>query len=244
MSGRGPEPATPEVAAWIRAIQAEPDDDGPRLAFADWLEGNGNAERAAFIRLKVEQARQRGSPESAGSLEAQDLERRANELERRHAAELEDELPRVPGLLWASPTPDRFARGFVCAIVAADWEAFAAHAEELFAAAPVTDLSLQRLAPASLPALVRSPLLARLRALILPELQVGDAEVALLAASPYVSNLRSLTLIKNNIPGPGARALAGSPHLKNLKELFLTRNKLDKAAKRVLRDAYGDRVVF
>jgi uncharacterized protein (TIGR02996 family) len=37
----------------IRAIVADPDNDGLRLIYADWLEERGDAERAAFIRLQV-----------------------------------------------------------------------------------------------------------------------------------------------------------------------------------------------
>jgi uncharacterized protein (TIGR02996 family) len=48
-------------AALSKAILDEPDDDLPRLAFADWLEerggGEADAARAEFIRAQVEQAR-------------------------------------------------------------------------------------------------------------------------------------------------------------------------------------------
>jgi uncharacterized protein (TIGR02996 family) len=43
--------------ALLRAICAYPDDDTPRLVFADFLEENGEAERAAFVRAQVELAR-------------------------------------------------------------------------------------------------------------------------------------------------------------------------------------------
>lgn len=44
-------------AAFLRAIIAEPDDDLPRLIFADWLDERGEADRASFIRCQVELAR-------------------------------------------------------------------------------------------------------------------------------------------------------------------------------------------
>jgi len=47
----------PDFHAFLRAVVAEPDEDLPRLAFADWLEEHGDAERAAFIRTQVELAR-------------------------------------------------------------------------------------------------------------------------------------------------------------------------------------------
>jgi uncharacterized protein (TIGR02996 family) len=42
--------------ALLRAIWAEPDDDAPRLVYADWLEENGQPERAEFIRVQIELA--------------------------------------------------------------------------------------------------------------------------------------------------------------------------------------------
>src|SRR5262245_19424054 len=43
----------PDDAALLAAIDADPDDDAPRLAHADWVEANGDPARAAFIRLEV-----------------------------------------------------------------------------------------------------------------------------------------------------------------------------------------------
>ena len=42
--------------AFIQAICASPGDDLPRLVYADWLEENGQAERAEFIRLQIRMA--------------------------------------------------------------------------------------------------------------------------------------------------------------------------------------------
>src|SRR5687768_3058999 len=56
--------------ALLAAIRAHPDEDTPRLAYADWLDEQGgkpNAARAAFIRAAVEAARRAddGSPAAA-----------------------------------------------------------------------------------------------------------------------------------------------------------------------------------
>jgi uncharacterized protein (TIGR02996 family) len=40
-------------AAFIEAIGADPDDDAPRLVYADWLDDHGQADRAEFIRAQV-----------------------------------------------------------------------------------------------------------------------------------------------------------------------------------------------
>src|SRR5215213_3706099 len=42
--------------ALLRAICEHPDDDTPRLIFADYLEENGQSDRAAFVRAQIEYA--------------------------------------------------------------------------------------------------------------------------------------------------------------------------------------------
>lgn len=44
------------AADFLAAIRAEPEDDAPRLIFADWLDENGEPERAEFVRLQIELA--------------------------------------------------------------------------------------------------------------------------------------------------------------------------------------------
>src|SRR5215470_6975433 len=43
-----------EREALLRAVCENPDDDTPRLVFADWLQENGDEARAEFIRLQIE----------------------------------------------------------------------------------------------------------------------------------------------------------------------------------------------
>ena len=43
----------PERQDFLAAIRAAPDEDAPRLIYADWLEENGEADRADFIRFQV-----------------------------------------------------------------------------------------------------------------------------------------------------------------------------------------------
>ncbi len=47
----------PEAAAFLAAIAANPDDDTPRLIFADWLDEHGEPERAEFVRCQIELAK-------------------------------------------------------------------------------------------------------------------------------------------------------------------------------------------
>jgi uncharacterized protein (TIGR02996 family) len=43
--------------ALLAAIRAHPDDDTPRLAYADWLDDAGLAARSEFVRVQVQLAR-------------------------------------------------------------------------------------------------------------------------------------------------------------------------------------------
>jgi len=54
-----------DEAALLRAVAAAPDDDTPRLVYADWLDDQGRHERAEFIRLQVELARAPDHPRRA-----------------------------------------------------------------------------------------------------------------------------------------------------------------------------------
>ena len=64
--------------AFLQAITESPDDNTPRLVFADWLEDHGRPYRAAFVRVQCELAR---LPDAlrAGS-RREELEARGREL--------------------------------------------------------------------------------------------------------------------------------------------------------------------
>src|SRR5688572_17915635 len=46
-----------DAAPFLAAIRAAPDDDAPRLVYADWLDEHGDSARAEFIRVQCELAR-------------------------------------------------------------------------------------------------------------------------------------------------------------------------------------------
>jgi uncharacterized protein (TIGR02996 family) len=45
---------TPDGEALVASVLARPDDDAPRLVYADWLEENGDPDRAELIRVQCE----------------------------------------------------------------------------------------------------------------------------------------------------------------------------------------------
>src|SRR5687767_2099915 len=85
-----------DAHALLAAIRAAPDDDAPRLVYADWLDENGQPARAEFIRVQCELAR-RESPE----------------LRRREAELLTAHHDMFAGPLAAPELRFRFHRGFI-----------------------------------------------------------------------------------------------------------------------------------
>lgn len=89
--------------ALLAAIWEHPHDDTVRLAYSDWLQENGQAERAEFIRVQVEAANLGywdDSPRKLALLHA------------------EERLKKAFGTTWRSEVPgssrqERFSRGFI-----------------------------------------------------------------------------------------------------------------------------------
>jgi uncharacterized protein (TIGR02996 family) len=65
--------------AFLQAVIADPDDDAPRLIYADWLDEQGQSERAEFIRVQCELVRL-----PVGSARRKELRTRACELLAQH----------------------------------------------------------------------------------------------------------------------------------------------------------------
>ena len=233
----------------LRTIRELPFDDMPRLVYADWLEENGRAERAEFIRLQCAMAT------AADERRRQALMKRERQVWRNCAASWRAELP--AGLRGCP-----FHRGFV---QPRDLELtpgqFLALSSDYLDAAPTWSAKLFIHAPDPLPELARSPHLERLTRLSLYVNGADHTELDELLASARLKNLRSLHvegrpfqvehvrtianapalgglrrlgLFCNPIREDGARALANSPHLKNLETLELNGCGLGEAGLRAL----------
>ena len=94
--------------AFLQDVCAHPDDDAPRLIYADWLDDRGDSARADFIRTQCELARL-----SPGDARAAALARRQDELLDRYWYDWRDALPHLHGITWGD-----FERGFVGSITA------------------------------------------------------------------------------------------------------------------------------
>jgi uncharacterized protein (TIGR02996 family) len=237
-------------AAFLRAIHDAPDDDAPRLVYADWLDEHGDADRAAFIRVQCALARSAADDPRRPGREA-----REQELLERHRAEW-------GGLLGESFSNLDFRRGFLyctgfyqpprplgdegvrrlledcqvagmilmtldnCDITDGGLEALAAswQAREL----QELRLSGNRITARGTEALARSPYLGALKTLVLGGNRLGDAGVAALLAAPSY-RLEELDLRRNRLSEKGARSLAASPALSALSSLALDDNEISDA---------------
>lgn len=241
--------------ALLNAIAEHPEEDTPRLMYADWLEENGDPERADFVRVQVALAQPGLSGEERAALV---LRHRPYLMgfERQWKAS----LPKIGGVEWGD-----FNRGLIEEVRAPSEQPVIDHAEEIFAVPGIHILRLWQLiygaqlarvpelirlrtlriitygTPAGiLRALLASPHLRRLTALDLYGSQ-ADNDVAVDIADGRFPDLAELVLTSTAVGEAGALALANSPHLDKLRLLDLRNCPIDgrSAAARALRKRFG-----
>jgi uncharacterized protein (TIGR02996 family) len=206
---------------FLQAVLAAPDDDTPRLEYADWLAANGQPERAELIRVQIDLARLEAAagPDAESTPEKDRLYERAEELLGEHAWYLG--MPEMPGIDWGGGPHHGFERGFMARVNPADAAAFCSRMSDVFAVAPVVEVHFSGSDDAALAVVAGSPHLSQLRRLRVIYGEVGDAGAAALAASPYAARLDTLNLFACKVGPTGAAALARSPNLANLRDLTL-----------------------
>ncbi|HEY7423776.1 MAG TPA: TIGR02996 domain-containing protein [Gemmataceae bacterium] len=253
----------PEVRMFFRDIKEHPDDDTPRLIFADWLQEHGDAAAAArgeFLRLQVLRHRLTPDDPNYGL-----LKRREGELFTEHC------------WTWLGPLADvttwTFERGMirltaraqkiVLKTKIAEWarteaglwiDALAltnvvtaqAHVIHL-ARSPLLDhLNRLDLSDSDLRdsffLLTQTHLLPFLTELVLPRNRLTAGHVTFLAQRPHFRRLTILDLQYNRLDDAAARLLVESPHLKNLATLRLGHNRFSAKGIALLRQAFGERV--
>jgi uncharacterized protein (TIGR02996 family) len=198
--------------AFLEAIREQPDDDTPRLIYADWLEEYGQPERAEFIRVQCEKER---VPE--GSPRWFDLSIREEEL---RAAYEHEWLGPFGGII----EQHEFHRGCLDSVFL-EAQAFLEHAEGLFRLGPLRQVSLEDAAEV-LPTLADSPWLERLTVLDLSDNDLGPEELRILAGSPHLTRLTGLILDHNPIGPEGADVLRRAPFFAGLRALYLCGTQL------------------
>jgi uncharacterized protein (TIGR02996 family) len=201
--------------ALFAAILANPDEDTPRLALADWLEEHGDARYAAFIRKQIELAKvPEWDPLRVGT-----WDRDRDLITGRNYETFRPELPE--GLGW--PTLETFRRGFPWGVESVGPEPFLANAEQIFAAAPVQSLVIcagdQWRVPVDLSALLASPHLARLHRLAFSVVHIAPEMARALADCPHLANLRTLSFHLATLHPGAVRELLRGPLIERLETL-------------------------
>lgn len=210
----------PDELAFLRTILEDPDHDGPRLVYADWLEETGETARAEFIRVQIELARLANGNSHGDALRAQER----NLLKRFR----QRWIRRVGGFVRDA----EFERGMIdhVRVTGAD---MVRHSERLFERAAVTRLRLTNAAE-DLGRIAKLPALRWLRSLDIGYNGLGANRIEALFDVSHAARLRSLDLSANAIGAfPRlAESLAGGFPV--LEELNLSRVGLAAQGLRLL----------
>lgn len=181
--------------ALYRAICAHPEEDLPRLAFADFLEevgGQENVFRAEYIRRAIRFAR--AEPWSQEWMKAYQAWKPFDQKVKRQTADCRLEWVqhlrgRVIAFTWE--------RGFVGHITVHS-KRFVAEAEQFLNSDPIQSVRFVKLTAArgTVPVkqLFACPHLARLAKLSLDESELRDADLELIGGCPHLAGLRSISL--------------------------------------------------
>jgi uncharacterized protein (TIGR02996 family) len=206
----------------LAQVSAHPDDDAPRLAYADQVE-KYEPLYAEFVRLQV----------------ARGADERARKALRGEPSAREAELLRGHGYQWAryiekyvraSPSDRRdegwaFDRGFV-AFARMEPENFVALGERLFAMAPIQHADLYG-GQGPVRPLFAAPGFARLDSLSLRGARLDDDDAIALAQCEGLRRCTWLDLSDNKIGERGLRALVDSPIMANKVEIVMRGNPWD-----------------
>jgi uncharacterized protein (TIGR02996 family) len=254
----------PQVRSFFRTIKENPDDDTPRLIFADWLQERGDAAASArgeFLRLNV--LRHRLSPDDPHH---DALKRREAEIVKQYQWE------------WLGPLADAacwtYRRGMIQLTAraakiltteiagwarsdAALWidhlaltNVVVAHKHVIqLACSPLLDhlnrLDLSNNLLRNISYLLgQDRVLPFLTELVLSRNRLTFENIACLARRQPFRRLTLLDLAQNRLRNEAARFLAESPHLQNLATLRLGHNRFTAEGIALLRQAFGERVHF
>jgi uncharacterized protein (TIGR02996 family) len=213
--------------AFLRAICDNPDDDTPRLVYADWLDEHGDEARRAraeFIRTQVELARMPlvdDSVEMGGRRRC--LRIREAQLLQRHKREWLRPFRGTSGLLRGPNVRAQFRRGLIerlCLPVAR----FLKEGKALTAHLPIRALELNLARKNELAALAESPALKHVSELHLwpPPPRTTAVRLTPLAESPHLHHLRDLRLSAMTVEPADLPQVLEAPHRERFTSLWLT----------------------
>jgi uncharacterized protein (TIGR02996 family) len=266
-------PTTEQLGLWA-AIRANPDDDTPRLVYADWLQENGDEARAEFIRLQCAIAKLPNDRETNRKV------RPAMEHRQRVLLTANRERWAEPALRLyrrnRHPASGRivvdFRRGFIWGLqidldgafrlttaspllepmeglVITESNRLVGNAKKLAAVVGWEHAACFRIISLRYTNDEDAYLIVRGRLSRLVELGLCDGSVTDVGAGELAgwaggANLLALNLYANRIGDVGAKALAESPHLAGLRRLDLRRNLLIRDGERALIARFGAAVLL
>lgn len=207
-----------ERDAFLAAIRENPDDDTPRLMYADWLSEQGDP-RGELIRLQCELAHL-----DSADPRRRPLTRRANGLLRRHGPTWRKALPSFRGVRWCG-----FERGFIARAVVTSVGALLEVLPALLDAAPTAEIVLDGVSPGGVGRLFESPHAARIHALFVCPRRAQSVSLSEIADARHATGLRSLRFVWAD-GSRGAVALAAAPQVRGLRRLELSSGQLDDEA--------------
>ncbi len=182
----------------LRAIAANPDDDTPRLVYADWLQENAGEipgrkrlemnRMAEFIRQEVAAARE------------------SDEDQQRRCQDRADHLFRLHHSRWTSPFRRtggelEFRRGFLHRMVTLHYP----H--------PEVEELVERI--------ISIPQFAGIRELNLYNYPISDSHLGAIAVAPYLASINSFRSCSEGIGNDGVRGLVASPLAHQMRELSI-----------------------
>lgn len=207
--------------ALYRAICAQPNEDTPRLMFADLVEEDGDTLRAQFIRTQVALAR-------VPAYDPAWVNARHFEPDAVTGWAQTDTLPKAlpKGASWQR---FEFRRGFPWKVGVLSLGAFLEGGATVFDMVPIQALDIDARDRPDLGTLADWPHLARVHKLEFSVGLFGADDVTRLAESPHAANLTELGFEFDGVAPDGLTALAASPLFARLKGLELRSNNIPPA---------------
>jgi uncharacterized protein (TIGR02996 family) len=202
----------------VQEVLDHPDDDAPRLAYADWCDRQTDEPtraRGEFIRAQITLSRHL---DSLTYEEWFDVSNREEQLRKSYRSVWAGDLAVLVG-------DYTFNRGFI-EFISLSARRFLEHATQLLTMAPILHLKLSEVLTV-LDELFESPYLRSIRSLDLERCGLLDDHIRKIAQSPVLEHLRWLSLAENNLGLGAAEALAESPLSKQLVYVSFYHNAVD-----------------
>ena len=226
---------------FLEAIREDPDDEGLRLVYADWLEEHGQLNRAEFIRGQIHLARVKED-----SLPRRRLARRMRELLEAHEQEWLAALVPPTLLRFRSLRYWHFERGFVDKI-GIDARELERHATVLFSSLPLTRLWVVFM-DMDMEDTERLPIPEEntLTSLDLSYNSLNSDWLSCLATTtfPRLPHLRTLALMFNHLDDPCVPWMCRHPFFQQLALIRCGANPISQGGREGLRGHFGERVSF